>query len=94
MNCSAILILHNSKVILILLNGFIKKTQKTHQVILSWQKAVSTREKVMSKNPHIGPDLDSFLEDEGILASSQIKAIKKVRAYLLQDKIDYKNRTS
>ena len=44
----------------------------------------------MPKNPHIGSDLDSFLEDEGILASSQIEAIKKVVSYLLQDKIDNK----
>lgn len=41
-----------------------------------------------SSNPYIGSNFDDFLEEEHLLASSQICAIKRVIAHLLQQKID------
>lgn len=39
-------------------------------------------------NPHIGSNFDDFLTAENLLASAQICAIKRVIAFLLQEKIN------
>ena len=39
----------------------------------------------MVDNKHRGPTLDSFLEDEGVLAEFQAKAIKEVIAWQLAE---------
>jgi antitoxin HicB len=44
--------------------------------------------KINNVNPHVGSSFDDFLEEENLLASAQISAIKRVIAYLLQQKID------
>ena len=44
--------------------------------------------KTKKLNPHLGSNFDDFLVEENLLASSQICAIKRVIAYLLQQKID------
>jgi hypothetical protein len=41
-----------------------------------------------SNNKHIGSNFDDFLEEEGLLTTSEIEAIKRIIAYLLQQKID------
>lgn len=46
-----------------------------------------------SKNKHIGSSFDDFLEEENLLATSEIEAIKRVIAYLLQQQIDSKAMT-
>ena len=40
------------------------------------------------KNPYIGSSFDDFLEEENLLASAQICAIKRTIAFLLQEKIN------
>ena len=42
----------------------------------------------MRKNKHIGSRVDDFLQSEGMLGSSKVEAIKRVIAFLLQQKID------
>lgn len=44
----------------------------------------------MSKTKHVGSKFDDFLEEEGILATTEIEAVKRVIAYLLQEQIDNK----
>ena len=44
----------------------------------------------MAKNKHVGTSFDDFLEEEGILATTEIEAVKRVIAYLLQKQIDNK----
>ncbi len=39
----------------------------------------------MAENKHRGPTLDSFLEEEGVLAEFQAKAIKEVFAWQLTE---------
>ena len=39
----------------------------------------------MADNKHRGPNLDSFLEQEGVLAEFQARAIKEVIAWQLAD---------
>lgn len=39
----------------------------------------------MAENKHRGPTLDSFLEEEGVLAEFQAKAIKEVIAWQLSE---------
>ena len=39
----------------------------------------------MAENKHRGPTLDSFLEEEGVLAEFQAKAIKEVIAWQLAE---------
>lgn len=41
-----------------------------------------------SKNKHVGSSFDDFLEEEDLLITSEIEAVKRVIAYLLQQKID------
>lgn len=41
-----------------------------------------------NKNKHIGSSFDDFLEEEGLLATAEIEAIKRIISYLLQEKID------
>lgn len=43
---------------------------------------------MVNKNKHIGSSFDDFLEEEDLLSTSEIEAIKKIIAYLLQKKID------
>ncbi|MBS0285980.1 MAG: XRE family transcriptional regulator [Proteobacteria bacterium] len=43
---------------------------------------------MVSKNKHIGSSFDDFLEEEGLLVTSEIEAVKRIIAYLLQQKID------
>ncbi len=43
-----------------------------------------------SKNKHIGSTFDNFLEEEDLLATTEVEAIKRVIAYLLQQQIDSK----
>lgn len=45
-------------------------------------------QKTNKVNPHVGSNFDDFLEEENLLASAQICAIKRVIAHLLQKKID------
>lgn len=40
------------------------------------------------RNKHIGSSFDDFLEEEELLSTSEIEAIKRVIAYFLQKKID------
>lgn len=40
------------------------------------------------KNKHIGSNFDDFLEDEGLLETSEFEAVKRVIAYLLLEKIE------
>ena len=44
-------------------------------------------------NPHIGSDLDSFLEEEGILSDAAAVAVKRVIAFQLQQAMDAQNMT-
>lgn len=39
------------------------------------------------KNPHQGSNFDDFLIDENLLVTCELEAIKRVIAYLLQEKI-------
>ncbi|MBI2792321.1 MAG: XRE family transcriptional regulator [Gammaproteobacteria bacterium] len=48
---------------------------------------------MVNKNKHLGTSFDDFLEEEGLLASSEIEAIKRIIAYLLQEKIDNNDMT-
>lgn len=48
---------------------------------------------MVSKNKYIGSNFDDFLEEENLLSITEIEAIKKVIAYLLQQKIDNKDMT-
>lgn len=45
---------------------------------------------MVSKNKHIGSTFDNFLEEEDLLATTEVEAIKRVIAYLLQQQIDSK----
>lgn len=50
-------------------------------------------EQPMPKNPHYGPTLDSFLEEEGLLEQAEAVAIKRVIAYELADILERENVT-
>lgn len=43
------------------------------------------------KNLHVGSSIESFLEDEGILASSTIKAVKAVIAWQIAEEMKRKH---
>ena len=43
---------------------------------------------MVKKNKHMGSSFDEFLDEEGLLAASEIEAIKRIIAYLLQQKLD------
>ena len=45
----------------------------------------------MAENKHRGPTLDSFLEEEGVLAEFQAKAIKEVIAWQLSEAMRNRN---
>ena len=71
---------------MILLHGFIKKSQKTPQADLrfDWLKiAQPTWRSDMSK--HIGSNFDDFLEEEGVLAEAEAIAVKRVLAFQLKE---------
>lgn len=42
----------------------------------------------MKKNAHIGSDFDDFLESEGLLAETEMVAVKRVLAFELQQKME------
>ena len=44
----------------------------------------------MAKNKHVGSSFDDFLDEEGIVATTEIEAVKRVIAHLLQKQIDNK----
>ena len=44
----------------------------------------------MVKKKHIGSNFDDFLEEEGLLATTEIEAVKRVIAHLLQNQIKNK----
>ncbi len=69
---------------MILLHGFIKKSQKTAQADLQLAKGRKlTWRNDMSK--HIGSSFDDFLEEEGVLAEAESIAIKRVLAFQLKE---------
>lgn len=43
------------------------------------------------KNPHIGSSLESFLDEEGILESSTLKAVKSVIAWQIAQEMKRQN---
>jgi antitoxin HicB len=43
---------------------------------------------MVRKSKHIGSSLDDFLEEENLLVSSEVEAVKRVVSYLLQQQID------
>lgn len=43
---------------------------------------------MVKKHKHIGSNFDDFLVEEDLLATSEIEAVKRIIAYLLQQKID------
>lgn len=71
---------------LILISGFIKKSQKTPKPELDLAKIENVRLKMTNK--HIGSSFDDFLEEEGILAETNAVAIKRVVAWQIQQKIE------
>tara|TARA_R110002110_G_C13469307_1_gene719846 strand:- start:14239 stop:14523 length:285 start_codon:yes stop_codon:yes gene_type:complete len=44
---------------------------------------------MVSKNKHVGSSFDDFLEED-LLTTTKIEAVKRIIAYLLQQKIDSK----
>lgn len=42
------------------------------------------------RNKHVGSSFDDFLNEENLLVSTEIEAIKRIIAYLLQQQIDNK----
>lgn len=41
----------------------------------------------MKKNKHIGSSFDNFLEEEGVLAETEVIAVKRVIAYQLEQEM-------
>lgn len=75
---------------MILLHGFIKKSQKAPPKDIEIALKLRRLNEMTSKNKHIGSSCNDFLEEENLLASTEIEAIKRVIAYLLQQQIDNK----
>jgi len=47
----------------------------------------------MNKNPHMGPSLDEFLEEEGILEEVTASAVKRVLAWQIEQAMEKKHIT-
>jgi phage-related protein/DNA-binding Xre family transcriptional regulator len=80
--------------VMVLLHGFIKKTQKTPQNEL--EVAQRRVQKILGwrmKEEHIGTDFDDFLEEEGYLAAAEAVAIKRVIAYQIEQMMTEQNIT-
>ncbi|MDB5556693.1 MAG: hypothetical protein JWL86_6677 [Rhizobium sp.] len=76
---------------MVLLHGFVKKTQKTPDKEL---KVAATRMKrcsAMNENPHIGESFDSFLRDEGIYDEVTATAIKRTLALQIEHEMVVQN---
>jgi predicted GIY-YIG superfamily endonuclease len=82
---------------MILLHGFIKKTQKTPpqelELAFKRKKTTGIMEKIMRrKNPHIGSSFDDFLKEEGIY--EEIKASTSKRLLAMQMEKEMKKKTN
>jgi DNA-binding Xre family transcriptional regulator len=63
---------------MVLLHGFIKKTQKTPAADIEWHR--SGERNHMKKKGRIGPSFDEFLKEKGLYEEVTARAIKRVIA--------------
>jgi antitoxin HicB len=70
---------------IVLLHGFIKKTQRTPTTILNWQRNASRSGSMARSNPHTGSTFDEFLKDEGIFDEVQARALKRAITEQLEE---------
>lgn len=70
---------------MVLLHGFIKKTDKTPKADLRWLCAEQTRFIMAKHNVHIGSALDDLLAEDGVLEEVSARAIKRVIAWQLRE---------
>ena len=79
---------------IVVLSGFIKKTQKTPQAEVELARMRLKGTGVMKFNKkHVGSSLENFLEEEGILEAATTKAMKRVVAWQLAEEMKAKRMT-
>ena len=72
---------------MILLHGFIKKSQKTQRKIWNWRRTGCGCYNNDMNKEHIGSDFDDFLKQEGLLAECEAGALKRVVAWQLEQEM-------
>jgi antitoxin HicB len=72
---------------MILLHGFIKKSQKTRRMIWHWRKPGCECYNNVMNGKHIGSDFDEFLKQEGLLAECEAGALKRVVTWQIQEEM-------
>jgi len=72
--------------VLIVLHGFIKKTQKmpSEDLARAGETKDGRRDEMKRRNVHVGSSLDDFLKEEGILEETRAVAIKEAIAWQVQ----------
>ena len=70
---------------MVLLHGFIKKTQRTPSEDINWQRNASRSGNVAKRNPRTGSRFDDFLKEEGTFEEVQAKALKRALAEQLEE---------
>ena len=74
---------------LVVLHGFIKKTLKTPADDLALAKRrMKEVTKMKRRNKHIGPSLDDFLKEEGVLEETRAVALKETLAWQVQQAME------
>ena len=69
----------------VLLHGFIKKTQQTPNDDIKLRRNASRSGNVAKRNPRTGSRFDDFLKEEGIFEEVQAKALKRALAEQLEE---------
>ena len=73
---------------LVVLHGFIKKTQKTPADDLALARRRMKEVTMKTSNKHIGSSLEDFLKEEGVLEETRAVVLKETLAWQVQQAME------